>query len=428
MNVKVHDRRSFLHRTGALALASFSPMSLALQRAKVVVIGGGFGGATAAKYVRYLSKYQIDVTLIEPDRQFVSCPISNLVIGGSKSIADITQPYSGLVRHHGIQLIHELADQIDFDRRQVVLASGLKLPYEKLVLSPGIDLNFDSVAGLKSANQSGEILHAWRAGPETVALRRQLEAMPDGGVFALTIPEAPYRCPPGPYERACQVAFYFKNHKPKSKVIILDANQDIVSKAALFKKSFEEDYRGIVEYRSGHKVNAVSANEKLIKFDVQSDVKADVINVLPEMRAGRIALNTQVANVANNRWCGVRYHDFESQVAGNVHIIGDAIQVAPLMPKSGHMANNHAKVAAASIVAELSDLPINPSPVVTNTCYSFVDDKRVIHVVSVHEYLPDERTFKVVPNSGGLSLAASELEGRYANTWAKSIWSDMLGV
>ena len=185
-------------------------------------------------------------------------------------------------------------------------------------------------------------------------MRRQLEAMPDGGVYAITIPEAPYRCPPGPYERACQVAWYFKNVKPKSKVLILDANQDVVSKAGLFKKVWADKYKDIIEYRNQHKAIAVSAKEGLIKFDVQGDVKADVMNVLPAMRAGKIAQQAGLANMANNRWAGVNYQSFESTAAKDVFVIGDAIQVAPLMPKSGHMANNHGKVAAAAIVAQLS--------------------------------------------------------------------------
>jgi len=200
----------------------------------------------------------------------------------------------------------------------------------------------------------------------------------------------------------------------------------VVSKPALFKKVWEEQYKGIVEYRNQHKAIAVSPKDGLIKFDVQEDVNANVINALPQMRAGKIALQTGLANMANNRWCGVNYQSFESSVAKDVFVIGDAIQVAQLMPKSGHMANNHAKVAAAAVVAQLSGLEINPAPMLTNTCYSYVDDRNVIHVASVHEYVAAEQTFKVVQGSGGLSSGPTELEGRHANTWARSIWADML--
>jgi len=294
------------------------------------------------------------------------------------------------------------------------------------VVSPGIDLNMNSIDGLSDAYASEQIVQAWKAGPETLVLRRQLEAMPDGGVYAITIPEAPFRCPPGPYERACQVAWYFSKFKPKSKVLVLDANQDVVSKPGLFKKAWAEQYKDIIEYRNQHKAIAVSPKDGLIKFDVQGDVKADVINALPAMRAGVIAQRAGLANVANNRWCGVNYQTFESAVAKDVFVIGDSIQVAQLMPKSGHMANNHAKVAAAAIVAQLGGMDPNPQPMLTNTCYSFIDDKHVVHVASVHEYVTTERTFKVVAGSGGVSTGPTEREGSYANHWARTIWSDIL--
>ena len=420
------DRRSFLQAGAALALLGTGVSAHAMRGAKVVVIGGGYGGATAAKYIRLLSDKAIDVTLVEPDKEFISCPLSNLVVGGSRKLAEISRPYSNLTRNYGISVVHDLAASIDITARTVQLAGGSSLSYDKLVLSPGIDLNFASIEGLEQAHADGSVLQAWKAGAETVALRKQLEAMPDGGVYAITIPEAPFRCPPGPYERASQGAWYFKNFKPKSKVLVLDANQDVVSKAGLFKKAWADQYAGIIEYRNQHKAIAVSPKEGLIKFDVQGAVKADVINALPAMRAGKIAQQTGLVNMANNRWCGVNYQTFESAVAKDVFVIGDSIQVAQLMPKSGHMANNHAKVAAAAIVAQLSGFDPNPQPMLTNTCYSFVDDKNVVHVASVHEYVATERTFKVVQGSGGLSTGPTELEGSYANTWARTIWADML--
>ncbi len=420
------DRRTFLQAGAALALAGGSVSARATRNAKVVVIGGGYGGATAAKYIRLLSNQQIDVTLVEPDKQFISCPMSNLVVGGSRELGEISRPYATLSRNHGITIAHDYASAIDPVAKTVQLAGGTTLKYDKLVLSPGIDFNFASIEGMADAHRDGKILHAWKAGAETVALRRQLEDMPDGGVYAITIPEAPFRCPPGPYERACQVAWYFKHFKPKSKVLVLDANQDVVSKAALFKKAWEDRYRGFVEYRGQHKAISVSAAEGLVKFDVQSDVKADVINALPAMRAGKIAVQTGLANMANGRWCGVNFRTFESTVAKDIFVIGDAIQVAQLMPKSGHMANNHAKVAAAAIVAQLSGIEPNPQPMLTNTCYSFIDDRNVVHVASVHEYVTNEQTFKVVQGAGGLSPEPTELEGSYANNWARTIWADML--
>ena len=422
-------RRSFLQSSAALSLLGLAACASTAgipAKAKVVVIGGGYGGATAAKYVRLLSDYKIDVVLIEPQEAFISCPISNLLLGGGKQLSDITTPYTGLVKNHGITFVKDYASAIDTAKKTVTLAGGASIAYDKLVISPGIEMMFASVEGLQAASASGQILQAWKAGAETVALRKQLEAMPDGGVYAITIPEAPYRCPPGPYERASVIAGYFKAVKPRSKVLILDANPDVTSKGPLFKKVWAEQYKGIVEYRSQHKVTAVDAKAGIIKFDVQDDVKAHVLNVLPAMRAGAIALQAGLNNQAGNRWCGVNYLTFESTVAKDVHVLGDAIQAAPAMPKSGHMANNHAKVAASAIVAQLSGWEVNPAPMLTNTCYSFVDNKNVIHVASVHEYVAAEKTFKMVAGSGGVSPGPTELEGVYALNWASNIWADTL--
>ena len=423
------DRRRFLQGAAAVGISgSFGCASMgeAPSKGRVVVIGGGYGGATAAKYVRLFSGGTIDVTMIEPNAAFISCPISNLVIGGTKTLADLTTSYDALGSKHGVKRVRDTVVGIDVGSKTVKLASGGVLPYDKLIVSPGIDLVYDRIEGLQAASASGQILQAWRAGPETVALRAQLEAMPDGGVYAITIPEAPYRCPPGPYERACQVASYFKRAKPRSKVLILDANQDVTSKGPLFKRVWSEQYKDIVEYRPQHNVVRVDAAAKTVKFEVQQDVKADVLNVLPMMRAGGVAVQSGLANV-NGRWCNVDYQTFESTAAKDVHVIGDSIQVAPLMPKSGHMANAHAKVAAAAVVARLLNVEVNPVPMLTNTCYSFVDDKSVIHVASVHRYDADKKTFLTVPGSGGVSTGPSEVEGQYALSWARNIWADTLG-
>jgi NADH dehydrogenase FAD-containing subunit len=424
------QRRTLL-QTG-LALGSLSALSgcatltsQAPAKAQVVVIGGGYGGATAAKYVRMFSNYKISVVLIEPNNTFISCPMSNLVLGGSKTMAQITTPYTALSSKHGVSLVHDLVTAIDPAKKTVSLKNGGTISYDKLIVSPGVDMHFDSIEGLQAANASGQILQAWKAGAETTALRQQLEAMPDGGVYALTVPEAPYKCPPGPYERASQVAHYFKQAKPKSKVLILDANPDITSKPALFKKFWSDNYKDIIEFRPNHKVTAVDAKTSTLKFDVQESIRADVLNVLPAMRAGSIAMQTGLATV-NNRWCGINYQTFESLAAKDIHVLGDATLAAPAMPKSGHMANSHGKVAAAAVVAQLSDLAINPRPLLTNTCYSYVSDKLVIHVASVHQYNADEKTFKTVPGSGGLSNEANALEGTYAWNWAQNIWADTL--
>jgi len=393
--------------------------------AKVVVIGGGFSGATAAKYVRMWSDYSIDVTLVEPNAQFVSCPISNLVLGGVKTMADITTPYSGLVKNHGVNLVRDSVTRIDPDKRTVTLAGGTTLAYDRLIVSPGIDFMWETLPGMAKEGAKDSVLHAWKAGAQTVALRKQLETMPDGGVYALAIPQAPYRCPPGPYERACQVANYFSKAKPKSKVLIFDANDDVTSKGPLFKKAWAERYKGIVEYQGKHALADVDAATKTLKFEFQDPVKADVLNVIPPMRAGAIAVQSGLAT-ANKRWCEVDFLTFESKAAKNVHVLGDSIQIAPGMPKSGHMANQHGKTCAAAVVALLTGKEVNQNPIYNNTCYSFVSAEDVVHVASVHTYDPAKKTMVTVAGSGGVSKAANELEGRYAWSWARGIWADTL--
>lgn len=324
-----------------------------------------------------------------------------------------------------MKVLRDRVASLDPVQRIAVLDSGARIGYDKAVLSPGVEMIWDSVEGALQANTDGRILQAWKAGPETVALRRQLDAMPDGGVFAIAIPEAPYRCPPGPYERACLVAAYFKAAKPRAKVLVLDANEDVTSKGPLFKRAWAEQYAGMVEYRPQHKATGVDAARGTIRFEIQDDVRADVLNVLPVMRAGAIAVRTGLAN-ANARWCQVDFRNFESTLARHLHVIGDAIQVAPAMPKSGHMANSHAKVVAAAIVAELNGWAIDPTPMLTNACYSFVDAGRAVHVASVHEYVAAEQTYRTVVGSGGLSPAANELEAAFAWNWARTIWADAL--
>jgi sulfide dehydrogenase [flavocytochrome c] flavoprotein chain len=412
---------------GSLGLAGCASLlgSPSASKAKVLVIGGGYGGATASKYIRLLSDYTVDVMMVEPNRQFVSCPVSNLVIGGQRTMADITNPYTGLSGKHGVRIVHDMVTSVDAVKKTATLAGGTVVQYDKLVLSPGIDFMWDQTEGLKAAHESGQILHAWKAGAETMALRQQLESMRDGGTYAITIPEAPYRCPPGPYERASVIAAYFKRAKPKSKVLILDGNPDVTSKGPLFKRAWKELYGDMIEYRPQHKVTAVDAKTRTVKFEVQDDVKADVLNVLPVMRAGALAVQTGLAN-ANGRWCHVNFLNFESTAAKDIHVIGDAIQIAQGMPKSGHMANSHAKVAAAAIVAELQGMEVNPHPMLTNVCMSFVDETHAIHVASVHEYQAPKKSFFTIGGSGGVSDARSDLESRYADAWAKNIWADML--
>ena len=421
------QRRHFLQTGSALGAAGLISgcATMGGKGPKVVVIGGGYAGATAAKYIRMWSDHSIQVTLVEPNPSFISCPMSNLVIGGSKTIAEITTPYDNLVKRHGVKMVQDSVISIDADKRLVKLAGGSELSYDRLIVSPGVDFMWETLPGMSKAGAKDKVVHAWKAGAQTLTLRKQLEAMPDGGVYAMSIPLAPYRCPPGTYERACQVADYFTKFKPKSKVLILDGNDDVTSKGALFKKAWSERYKGIVEYRGKHRAIDVDAATNTLKFEFNDDVKATVLNVIPSMRAGDIAVNAGLAT-ANKRWCEVDFLTFESKAAKNVHVLGDATQGAPAMPKSGHMANQHGKTCAAAVVALLTGQEVNPMPIYNNTCYSFVSAEDVVHVASVHRYDAGKKTMLTVPGSGGVSPAASELEGRYALAWASNIWADTL--
>jgi len=422
------SRRDFLLSSGAAAAASLLPGCAAQPTSgktlgRVVVIGAGYGGATAAKYLRQWSGSSIEVVLVEREAEFVSCPVSNLVIGGTKTLADITRTYSGLVAR-GVRVVRDEATRIDIERKRISLAQGDDVAYDRLVVSPAVDLMFSEIEGY-DADARLTALTAWKAGAETVALRRQLEAMPDGGVFIIAVPRAPFRCPPGPYERACQAAFYFKRAKPRSKVLVLDANEDLVSKPALFKAAWSDLYKGIIEYRNNTEVRGIDARAKAVKTDFDT-FKGDVLNVLPPMRAAEIARSAGLTT-GGTHWCGVDWLTMESLAHKGIHVLGDATLSAPAMPKSGHMANNHAKLAAAAIIELMNGREPNSRPVIANTCYSYVDDKEVIHVASVHHYDPAQKTMVVVPGASGVSAARSELEGTYAAGWAQNIWADMLG-
>ncbi|WP_394780167.1 FCSD flavin-binding domain-containing protein [Undibacterium sp.] len=394
-------------------------------QARVVVVGGGYGGATAAKYLRLWGEGKIEVTLVEPDAQFVSCPVSNLVLAGFRQMSDITLSYDNLVQRHGVKLVRDYAQYVDKERRTLKLASGRTLEYDRLILSPGVDFLWDQLPGMNTPEAQQKIMHAWKAGPQTLTLRKQLEAMPDGGSFVISIPPAPFRCPPGPYERACQVAAYFARHKKKSKVLILDANDDVLSKGPLFKKAWAEQYKGIVEYSPKFTTADIDAAANTVISDFGDKVQGNVVNVIPPQRAGAIAVQAGVANM-NKRWCEVDFLTFESTQAKNIHILGDAIQVAPLMPKSGHMANQHAKVCAAAVIDLLNGDTPNQAPMLNNTCYSYVSEKEVVHIASVHAYSAEQKTFLSVHGAGGLSSAANEAETKYAESWAHNIWADML--
>lgn len=418
------NRRAFLKAVGAtgLLLASSRGWSMATKPplGRVVIVGGGYAGATAAKYLRLWSLGAIEVIVVEANTQFVSCPMSNLVLGGSKSIHDLTFGYDALKANHGIVFRHDTVTAIDAAAKKISMRGGT-LNYDRLIVAPGVDFNYQDWPMLASLDAQKQVPHAWKAGWQTVNLRQQLEAMPDGGVFVMNVPKAPYRCPPGPYERACQVASYFKQHKAKSRVIVLDANAEIISKKGLFAKVFNDTYAGIIDYRPDNAISNINLATKTVSTEFDS-IKADVLNFIPPQRAGKIA---QIAGLTEKDypWCDVNFLSYESKLVPDVHVLGDS--VAAGLPKSAHMATNQAKVCASAIVQLMSGALPDAAPVFANTCYSFVDDHAAMHVANVYRYDAGKKMM-VSAEGGGVSLSPNEKEGAYAQAWANNIWADTL--
>jgi sulfide dehydrogenase [flavocytochrome c] flavoprotein chain len=419
------DRRAFI-KAASLGAASLLLTHNTYAHGKkpplghVVIIGGGYAGTTAAKYIRMWSTNNIAVTVIEKQSQFVSCPLSNLVLSGVKSINDLTFGYDVVQKNHDINWVKDEVTAINTESKKVMMKRG-EISYDRLIVAPGVDFTYDNIPNLQSEAAQVAIPHAWKAGWQTVNLRKQLVAMPDGGVFVLTVPKLPFRCPPGPYERACQVASYFKKYKPKSKIIILDANPEIVSKKGLFAKVWANEYKDIIDYRPNNVIIDVDVSSKTVTTDFEK-VKADVLNVIPPQCAGKAAKMAKLTE-PDYPWCEVSFISYESKRVPHVHVIGDS--VAAGLPKSAHMATSQARVCASAIVEMMHGRVPDPSPVFANTCYSFVDSKRAIHVANVYRY-DEGKKIMVSAQGGGVSAEPSEQEGKYASAWATNIWSDVL--
>ena len=424
------DRRSFLKLVGAgagaagaagLPMIGMAAELMPKSGRRVVVIGGGYGGTIAAKYIRMLDK-SIEVVMIERNDHFVSCPFSNLYIGGIlKDLNPLTIKYDKLAANHGVKVVQAEVTGIDPAGKVVTTSKGT-VSYDRLVVSPGIDFRLEEMKGYDAAAM--EVMpHAWKAGPQTVLLRKQLEAMKDGGTMVMTVPLAPYRCPPGPYERASMVAHYLKKNKPKSKLVVLDANPDITSKGGLFKKGWKDNYEGIIDYRPAKKVTEVEPSKLTVLVEGLEDVKGDVVNVIPPQRAGQIAVAAGLVGDDKN-WCPVNQTTFESTKQAGIHVIGDACIAGP-MPKSGYSANSEAKVCAMNIVALMNGKETTDLSGI-NTCYSYITDKDAVSVAAV--YAVKEGKIIAVPNSGGVSPAdysAAKLEAIYAESWLKNILTEM---
>lgn len=420
------NRRDFLKVSGAGAAvaltgcATQSAPSASKGNPHVVVVGAGFGGATCAKYLKQWGP-NIDVTLIEPNDKFVSCPISNWVLGGLKTMDDITHGYDNLPKR-GIKMVKDYVVGVDTSKRVLKLKGGSTVSYDRLVLAPGVEVMTDFVKGFREAEAAGKVVHAWKAGAQTALLRKQLEAMPDGGVFVMSVPTAPFRCPPGPYERACMVANYFKKAKPKSKIILLDGNPDIASKKGLFMNAWNTYYPGMIEYRPNNAPFAVDGDKMIVTTEFD-DVKGDVLNVVPRQKAGEVCEMAGARNDSNGIWCAVNLATFESTTVPNVHVIGDS--VLSNLPKSGHMATNHAKVCAAAIVELLAGRQPDPIPVVANTCYSATSDTTSGYVANVFRF--EAGKGYVSAPEGGATAKGDELNFAYNESWAQNIWAEVLG-
>jgi len=417
------SRRQFLAATGAAAAAVYAP-ALAQAAPRVVVIGGGFGGATAARAIKQASP-RVSVSLVERERTFTACPFSNLVIGGLRALSAQQFGYDK-VSGAGVDVIFAAATGVNRETRRVELEGGASLPYDRLIVAPGIDIRWDGLTGYNEAAAT-KLPHAWKAGEQTLLLRRQLEALEDGGVVVMSVPANPFRCPPGPYERASLIARYLKTQKPKSKILILDA-KDTFSKQRLFQEAWKELYPDHLEWvalSKGGRVTAVDAETKTFTTEF-GEHKAAVGNVIPPQRAGRAA--ELAGAVDQTGWCAIDPVTFESKLSPLVHVVGDAT-IAGGMPKSAFSANAQAKVCAGAVVELLEGRTPKP-PKLINTCYSLVAPDYGISVAGVYE--PVNGVLTDVPGAGGVSPAPAQRSERsqealYAEAWFNTITAEIFG-
>lgn len=426
------NRRDFVKlATGTFALgAAGLPMFSFGASSKVVVVGGGIGGATAAKYIRMMDS-SVEVTLIEPNKHYHTCFMSNEVIGGNRDIKSIRFDYKGL-KKHGIKVVHDYVQKIDANAKKVTTKGGESFKYDRCIVSPGVDFKWETIEGYNE-HVSHTIPHAWKAGPQTSLLRKQLVAMKNGGTVVIAPPPNPFRCPPGPYERASQIAYYLKKHKPKSKILILDP-KDKFSKMGLFTAGWKRHFgygtsNSMIEWvggAAGGKLESVNAKKMTITAAVET-FKADVINIIPAQKAGKIAHSAGLVN--EKGWCPINHRTFESLKHPHIHVVGDASVASP-MPKSGYAANSEAKVCAAAVVALLRGDKA-PQPSYVNTCYSIITPDDGMSVAMVYRLGDDEKIAKV-KGSGGLtpkdaSADMRKREVKYAHSWFNNITQDVFG-
>ena len=409
------SRRRFLQSLGgATAVATFPTMLKSAPGARVVVIGGGFAGATAAKYLKHWSP-DLDVTLVEPNALYRSPILSNLVLNGQKSMNDITFSYDTLASKYGVNVVTEWVQGIDSAAKSVELSNGSSLAYDRLIVAPGI--SFVPVDGL----DINKIPHAWKSGDQVLQLKQQIDAMPAGGTFVMTIPPAPYRCPPGPYERACLVADYLRTNKPGSKVIVLDANPDITVEKETFAHAFDVTYAGIVEYHNNVTLNAVDSDNR-IAFTSEGEFDADVLNVIPVHSAGEIITSSGLANHPTGLWANVNPLSYESTAIPDIHVIGDSQGTG--QPKAGHIANSEAKVCADAVIRLLAGNQPYAAPMTNSACYSPISTNTASWLTGVFGYDPATDSMKIVPGSGGASIGVSTENYRDMFDWSGNLFAD----
>ncbi|WP_170754915.1 NAD(P)/FAD-dependent oxidoreductase [Ruegeria lacuscaerulensis] len=417
------NRRVFLGAAGVVAAGLSAPMVLAQGKPRVVVVGGGAGGATAARYIAKDSKGEIDVTLIEPSRTYYTCFFSNLYLGGFQELSDIAHSYGTLAANYGINVVHDWATGVDRDAKTVSLAGGGSVPYDKLILSPGIDFVDGAVEGWDLSAQN-KMPHAYKAGSQTELLKAQIMAMPEGGTFAMVAPPNPYRCPPGPYERVSMVAHVLKANNPTAKIIVADPKPKF-SKMALFQEGWGNNYEGMVDWIGedfGGGIVSVNPDAMTVTIDGE-ETKVDVCNVIPAMKAGRIA---EMAGVTDGNWAPVNAADMSSKADPDIYVLGDASQQGD-MPKSGFSANSQAKVCANAVRGALTGSKVFPAKF-SNTCWSLIDTDDGVKVGATYEATPE----KIAKVDGFISQTGEDADLRKATYeeslgWYAGITSDMFG-
>ncbi|MGB8278534.1 MAG: FAD-dependent oxidoreductase [Methylovirgula sp.] len=423
--MKSWTRRDFGAMAGATGLTTvFSPrVSRSQSKARIVVIGGGVAGATVAKYLA-ASARTLDVTLVEPKHQYTTCFFSNLYLGGLRSLESLTHGYETLAQRYGINIIHESATTIDPAAKIVSLQSGAKLFYDRLVVAPGISFKYGTIEGYDEV-AAETMPHAWNAGPQTRLLRQQLQSMEDGGVFLIVAPPNPFRCPPGPYERASLVAYYFKQYKPRAKILILDAKDNFFEQD-LFQDAWQRHYPGMIEWLPAQFTGGIKAVDVRSRAAITASdtFKAAVANIIPPQMAGQLAQKSGLADQSG--WCPVHPMTFESKLHPGIYILGDATNAGD-MPKSAFAANSQAKVCAFAILAALTG-SASPRPHLFNTCFTLLGADDAVSDAMVFKPMAETIEIRdIFISKVGESTETRRQAMREANGWYAAFTHDMFG-